>query len=640
MFNKNDIQNNFKRQMKELEKDLEQKERGETGAFTNPYYKERFYGYNDVDNKKIIFDKIKRFIFSPIVITIVLLIIFALASTSGDTKNNMIKAYENGNYDEAIKQCDKLLSKTPNDYNALVYKGYSLTSLGNFEEGLDNLKKAEKVDSDADLYYQIGYTCYELLKYEEAIQNLDKAIEMDSKYLDAYIFKGYALVDLQKYDEADICADQIEEHYTDNAYAYNIRGLTQTNRGNYEDGIKNFEKAIQFYDDGGKYEVAYINKVWALYSQQSYSECIEYCNTIKIYFPNNSDISYDIYYYLGDCCSILGEHEKAISAYEEANKLSPEDSILLSRIGFEYYSLEQYDKATQYADEALAVNSENHNATTLSEMVKEAKKPENERIVNFIKKYYLYLDKVSDFDQKAARFLEKKEVTHLDIYEFLESVRLKDDMFTFFVFDEYYDMLLEEELNNKIEHKALSDNIQYIKINSFTLGIDEQFKSVIKKISNPQDQTLVIDLRNNPGGISDAANNMLDLLLPECVTSYMVDRTGEIYSYNSDKAQIAFKHIYIYVNEESASSSELLALGLKTYLKEATVIGRPTVGKGVGQMVFESKKNKYMIFLVECFWNIKEKNVSDQKIQPDIAVKGIELTDYINAMNKHISNNN
>jgi hypothetical protein len=47
-----------------------------------------------------------------------------------------------------------------------------------------------------------------------------------------------------------------------------------------------------------------------------------------------------------------------------------------------------------------------------------------------------------------------------------------------------------------------------------------------------------------------------------------------------------------------------------------------------------------MIFLVECFWNIKEKNVSDQKIQPDITVKGKELSDYINAMNKHILNKN
>ena len=164
-----------------------------------------------------------------------------------------------------------------------------------------------------------------------------------------------------------------------------------------------------------------------------------------------------------------------------------------------------------------------------------------------------------------------------------------------------------------------------------------QFKSILRKISKSQEQTLVIDLRDNPGGLANAANNMLDLLLPECVTSYLVDRFGEIFNYNSDKNQINFKHIYIYVNEDSASSSELLTLGLKTYLNNVTVIGRPTVGKGVGQSVFESKKNKYMIFLVSTYWNIKEKNLTDYKIQPDMEIKGNELSQYIDAMNKDIS---
>jgi C-terminal peptidase prc len=269
-------------------------------------------------------------------------------------------------------------------------------------------------------------------------------------------------------------------------------------------------------------------------------------------------------------------------------------------------------------------------------MLIEASKPENERIVNFVKENYLYLDKVVDFDQKSATFLEKQEITLLDIYNFLESVRLKDDNFTFFIFDEYYDMMLEEDLNNKLEYKTLSDNIQYIKIDSFTIGIDEQFKSVLKKLPNPQEQTLVIDLRDNPGGLATTANRMLDFLLPECVISSMVDRTGEIFSYDSDKNLISFKHIYIFVNEESASSSELLTLALKTYLDNVTVIGRPTLGKGVSQKAFESKKNKYMIFLVDAYWNVNEISVSNQKIQPDIKIKGNELSHYTDAMEKHL----
>ncbi|OPZ93032.1 MAG: putative CtpA-like serine protease [Firmicutes bacterium ADurb.Bin419] len=369
-----------------------------------------------------------------------------------------------------------------------------------------------------------------------------------------------------------------------------------------------------------------------MYSQKNYSDCLDYCNSVKADLPDN----YDIAYYKGDCYSILGEHDKAISAYEEAHKLVPEDTSLLSAIGWEYYSLEEYEKAKQYAQEALDLDSEDYMAKSLDEYANEAMKPEAERIVNFVRNNYLYLDKVTNFEQMAQKFIEKKDVDLPDIYEFLESVRLKDDLYTFFIFDEYYKQMLEEEQNNKIEHRALSDNIQYIKINSFTSGIDEQFRSIVKKIPDSNEQILVLDLRDNPGGLANTANNMLDTLLPECVTSYMIDRAGEIYSYSSDKNNTEFKHIYVYVNEGSASSSELLALGLKTYLNNVTIIGRPTVGKGVCQTVFENKKEKYMIFLVECYWNIKEKNVSDKKIQPDINIKGNELSDYIEAMNGHI----
>lgn len=637
MFEDNNVQNNFNKQMNESSREREYNVSLESNTYSNPYSSDVFYGQTNLDNKKPVFDKLKKFFSSKIVLGILFVLFILFLGTIKDSSLEMVKAYDDGNFDEAIKYCDKILSKKPNDFNALVYKGYSLALLGDYEAANEYLKKAETIDYDLDLYLQIGYINYEMQEYDEAISYLDKVIDLDSRNLDAYMFKGYSLVELQRYDEADSCAEKIRSIYGDNPFAYNILGLTQNYRENYDEAVENFEKAIKFYEDDNDslYQAAYINKAWALYNQQSYAECIEFCNSVKSKFPE----CYDFPYYMGDCYSILGEHEKAILAYEEAIKIYPNDSTLFSRIAFEYYYLEDYDKATAYVEKSLELYSEDFEAVVLKDMLVEAKKPENERIVNFVKKNYLYFDQVKDFDQKAAAFLEKKELTLLDIYDFIESVKIKDDMFTYLIFDEYYDMLMEEELNNSIEHKVLSENVQYLKINSFTSGIDHQFKSILRKLPNPQEQILVIDLRDNPGGLSSVANNMLDFLLPECVTSYLVDRAGEIYTYNSDKNQMIFKHIYIFVNEESASSSELLTLGLKTYLNNVTVIGRPTVGKGVGQTVFESKKNKYMIFLVNTYWNIKEKNITEHKIQPDIKVKGNELSSYIDAINKHISNN-
>lgn len=314
---------------------------------------------------------------------------------------------------------------------------------------------------------------------------------------------------------------------------------------------------------------------------------------------------------------------------------TPNDADLYSSTGWEYYELEEYDLSSQYADKAEAVDSDNFSTVILRQTLEEAKKPEGERIVNFVKGNYLYFSEIENFEEKADEFLKLNEIEPEDIYNFLEAMRKEDDPFTFFISGQYYAQLLEEEMNHHIEYKSFGEGYHYIKISLFTSDVADEFRTVLEQIQNCEDQILVIDLRDNPGGLAEPTNEILDILLPKCCTSYMIDRNGEIYTYDSDDSQIRFKHIYVFVNSNSASSSELLALGLDTYLKNVTVIGEPTVGKGVAQLSFENKKKKYMIYLVSFYWNIKEKNISDSRIQPDIRISGDDLEDYIKAMKEH-----
>jgi C-terminal processing protease CtpA/Prc len=83
------------------------------------------------------------------------------------------------------------------------------------------------------------------------------------------------------------------------------------------------------------------------------------------------------------------------------------------------------------------------------------------------------------------------------------------------------------------------------------------------------------------------------------------------------------------VNEYSASSSEILTLGLKTYLDNVTILGSDTFGKGVGQMVFEDKKRKLIIFLVDSYWNVMQQNITGSCITPDVYLKSDNLEDYL-----------
>src|SRR5690606_5918706 len=109
-------------------------------------------------------------------------------------------------------------------------------------------------------------------------------------------------------------------------------------------------------------------------------------------------------------------------------------------------------------------------------------------------------------------------------------------------------------------------------------------------------KVLTIDLRMNGGGDTLAASNILDVLLSSCVTCTLIDKDGYTYNYYSDPSQIKFDRIFILVDGYTASASELLTLGLKTYINNVTIIGDNTYGKGVGQLVFEDKSRKLMVF--------------------------------------------
>ena len=134
--------------------------------------------------------------------------------------------------------------------------------------------------------------------------------------------------------------------------------------------------------------------------------------------------------------------------------------------------------------------------------LKKQKLPEAERIVDFVKENYLYFDKVNNFDKQSEQFKAKGNVSINDISQFIESIRLKDDMFTFFIHGEEYDWIKQEESISQIESKQLDSNIHYIKIKSFNVSVSWEFKEIIDGIENPEDKVLAIDLRDNTGGVT------------------------------------------------------------------------------------------------------------------------------------------
>jgi len=585
------------------------------------------YGYRRNKNKK----KNVKHLLLWVYCGIIALLIFLGIILGSNPSDMAMKYYKNGDYTSAVKYYDKVLASKSNNFDALLYKAESLKELGQYKEAAEVYQKAEKENPDnLQLNLGMGYTNYQLGKYNESLRCYNNALKIEPQNIDTILWVVYNNIGIEDYDSAFKFCEQAINMNVKSQYAYNAKGQIYMKKGRYNDAIVWYEKAIEV---DSKYEYAYLNKAEALFLQRNYSKCIRHCEDTEKFFPKNENL----FWYMGDCYSWLNQYETAISQYKKVLDINPENDDVIVLIGWAYYDLQDYEKAKEYADKALDINTENVGGLNLAKELDKKKKPLSQQIADFVNNNYLYYDKVSEFEEIVKKFSEKDHANINDINDFIMSIKKEDDIFTFVLKDTDYKFYLEQNNNPSIYYKSLNSNVDYLQISSFTMNTDNEFRDIVEKIHNPEEHILVIDLRSNSGGLTKSSNNILDILLPECTTSYLIYRNGRIVPYYSDDNQIKFKKIFILVDEYSASSSELLTLGLKKYLNNITIIGKPTYGKGVGQVCFEDKKNGYMIFLVNHYWNVKEQNIMNDKIYPDILIKGSEDKDYLDVLFNEVS---
>jgi carboxyl-terminal processing protease len=126
--------------------------------------------------------------------------------------------------------------------------------------------------------------------------------------------------------------------------------------------------------------------------------------------------------------------------------------------------------------------------------------------------------------------------------------------------------------------------IGYIRIEGFervTLG---QFIDAFEDLQSQQMRGLIIDVRNNPGGLLDVVTQISNILLPQGVITYTEDKNGQRKFYNSDERH-ANLPLVVLVNENSASASEVLS-GAVRDLAGGALVGTRTFGKGIVQNLY------------------------------------------------------
>ncbi|MEG0872698.1 MAG: S41 family peptidase [Clostridia bacterium] len=142
----------------------------------------------------------------------------------------------------------------------------------------------------------------------------------------------------------------------------------------------------------------------------------------------------------------------------------------------------------------------------------------------------------------------------------------------------------EKVIANNVESEILDKNIGYIRIWAFENDVYKQFKTEYDSLRAKNVSGIIVDLRNNPGGIVPETVNILNLLLPKCDVLRLVPKDGKEKVYKTDDENKIDIPLAVLVNSKSASAAEIFASAIKDSNK-GVIIGNKTYGKGIVQTV-------------------------------------------------------
>lgn len=187
--------------------------------------------------------------------------------------------------------------------------------------------------------------------------------------------------------------------------------------------------------------------------------------------------------------------------------------------------------------------------------------------------------------------------------------------------DHEYTMPRQKVENPTVEYKMLDNNIGYIEVSSFYEVTAEQYIAAVEDLESQGMEGLIVDLRNNGGGLLDIAAEMLDYMLPAGKIVYTEDKDGNIIdSYNSTDDEQFTKPLAVLVNGYSASASEIFAGAIKDY-EIGTLVGTNTYGKGIVQRVFPLEDGSAVKLTIAKYFTPKGNDIHEVGIKPDIEVE-------------------
>lgn len=176
-----------------------------------------------------------------------------------------------------------------------------------------------------------------------------------------------------------------------------------------------------------------------------------------------------------------------------------------------------------------------------------------------------------------------------------------------------------------IEYEMMDNNIGYISVSEFDEVTADQFRKALADLEKQGLKGLVIDLRDNPGGLLDTVVDMLNRMLPKGLIVYTEDKYGTREEKFSDAKESFDKPLAVLINGNSASASEIFAGAIQDY-KIGTIVGTTSFGKGIVQSIIPLNDGTAIKVTVSKYYTPNGKNIHGIGISPDVKV---ELSDKL-----------
>lgn len=174
--------------------------------------------------------------------------------------------------------------------------------------------------------------------------------------------------------------------------------------------------------------------------------------------------------------------------------------------------------------------------------------------------------------------------------------------------------IVTSKVINNEKHK-----VGYISISSFSSNSYEQFKSNLSKLENKKIESLIIDVRNNPGGHLNQVTDIIELFTQRGKVLYEIEQKGKVQKIYDMTNEMRKYKIAILTNKSSASASEVLASSLKNN-NQALLVGKKTYGKGTVQKAYQLSNGTTVKYTTQKWLTSKGKWLNKKGLPTDYEV--------------------